>query len=81
MYGADKYIHSEHSTLNNRVIRYDPNGTFTLHYGPESACGDVANRLDTPGDNWYLGVRIYRPVEAVIKGEYEPPVPALSKRG
>lgn len=80
MYGSDKYIHSELSTLNNRVIKYNPDGTFTLHYGPQSACGDVANRLDTPGDNWYLGVRVYRPVEAIIKSEYVIPTPALVER-
>lgn len=80
MYGADKYIHSERSTLNDRVIKYDPDGTFTLHYGPRSACGDVANRLDTPGDDWYLGVRVYRPVENIIKGEYAMPVPTSAKR-
>lgn len=80
MYGADKYIHSEASTLNDRALKYEPDGTFVLHYGPRSACGDVANRLDTPGDNWYLGVRVYRPVDAIIKGEYAMPVPAPVKR-
>jgi hypothetical protein len=80
MYGADKYIHSERSTLNNRVIKSNPDDTFTLHYGPQSACGDVANRLDTPGDNWYLGVRIYRPVDAVIKNGFTMPVPEQVKR-
>lgn len=79
MYGSDKYIHDEKSTLNNRVIRYNPDGTFTMHYGPESACGNVVNRLNTPGDNWYLGMRIYRPVEAIVNGEYEMPVPSLAK--
>jgi hypothetical protein len=80
MYGADKYIHSERSTLNDRVIKYDPDGTFTLHYGPLSACGEVANRLDTPGDNWYLGVRVYRPAESIIRGEYAMPIPTPVKR-
>lgn len=77
MYGSDKYIHDEKSTLNNRVISYNPDGTFTMCYGPESACGPVANRLNTPGDNWYLGIRIYRPEQAVIDGAYQVPVPVL----
>jgi len=80
MYGADKYIHDEKSTLNNRVIEYNPDGTFTIHYGPESACGKVPNRLGTPGDNWYLGMRIYRPVAAIVDGNYEMPVPEPVKR-
>jgi hypothetical protein len=66
MYCADKYVHSERSTLNDRVIRSDPDDTFTLHSGSQPACGEVANSLDTPGDNCI--VRIYRPVEAIIKG-------------
>ncbi|MBR0693719.1 DUF1214 domain-containing protein [Bradyrhizobium lablabi] len=80
MYGADKYIHSERSTLNNHVITSNPDDTFTIHYGPQSACGDVPNRLDAPGDNWYLGVRIYRPVDGIIKDGYAMPVPQLVKR-
>jgi len=51
-----------------------------MHYGSESACGDVPNRLSTPGDNWYLGLRVCRPVEAIIKGDYQMPVPTLVKR-
>lgn len=80
MYGSDKYIHDENSTLNNRVIKYNPDGKFTIYYGPESACGKVANRLNTPGDNWYLGMRVYRPVQEIIDGKYEMPVPALVKK-
>lgn len=80
MYGEDKYIHDEHSTLNDRVLKYNPDGTFTVYYGPESACGKVENRLNTPGDNWYWAMRIYRPVESVLKGEYDLPAPSLVKR-
>jgi hypothetical protein len=50
MYGADKYIHSEQCTLNNRVIKYNPDGTFTMHYGGKNCPHhDVLNRLPTPG--------------------------------
>lgn len=80
MYGSDKYIHDEKSTLNNRVIKDNPDGTFTMYYGPESACGDVPNRLNTPGDNWYLGMRIYRAVDAIVKNGYEMPTPTLVKQ-
>lgn len=75
MYGSDKFIHDERSTLNNRVIKYKSDGTFTMHYGPKDICGDVDNWLNTPGDNWYLGMRVYRPVEAIVNGEYDMPVP------
>jgi hypothetical protein len=75
MYGADKYLHNEKSTLNNRVLRYNADGTFTVYYGPEGKCGNVANHLDTPGDNWHLGLRVYRPTTSVIDGNYDMPVP------
>jgi len=75
MYGSDKYLHDEASNLNNRVIKYNPDGSFTMHYGSAKACGVVANRLNTPGDNWYLGMRIYRPGQPVIDGKYVMPDP------
>ena len=80
MYGADKYIHDEDSTLNNRTIKYRSDGSFTIHYGPESACGKVENRLNTPDDNWYLGLRVYRPTQDVIDGKYEMPIPTQKRK-
>jgi hypothetical protein len=77
MYGSDKYIHDERSTLNNRVIQYNADGTFTMHYGPKEKCGEVGNRLSTPGDNWYLGMRVYRPADSIVSGQYDMPVPVL----
>lgn len=75
MYGADKYLKSENSNLNNRAINFNKDGTFTVRYGPKEKCGDSANWLPTPGDNWYLGMRIYRPGKTVISGQYLPPTP------
>ncbi len=48
-----------------------------MYYGSEQACGSVANRLNTPGDDWYLGMRIYRPGQSVIEGKYVMPTPVL----
>jgi len=36
--------------------------------------------LNTPGNNWYLGIRIYRPVDSILKNGYEPAKPTLVKR-
>jgi hypothetical protein len=81
MYGADKYIHSEQSTLNNRVIKSNENGTFTMHYAAKSCSHhDAPNRLVTAGDHWYLGLRVYRPADSIIKGDYRTPEPKLVKR-
>ena len=77
MYGADKYIHDEQSNLNNRVIKYNDDGTFTMYYGSEKACGNQPNLLNTPGDNWYLGLRIYRPADEIVKNGFDLPKPIL----
>ena len=80
MYGADKYIKSEQSNLNDRTIKFKPNGTFAIYYGSRDLCGDVENRLDTPGDNWYLGMRIYRASKSVVENGYDMPVPVPVKK-
>jgi len=79
MYGADKYLKSEQSNLNNRTLAFNQDGTVTLHFGPKEKCGKVANWLPTPGDNWYLGMRIYRPGETVVSGKYSVPQPTEVK--
>ncbi|WP_421222759.1 DUF1214 domain-containing protein [Aeromonas enteropelogenes] len=75
MYGSDKYLHTDKSTLNDRTIKRNKDGSFTLYYGSEAVCGKVDNRLETPTDNWYLGLRVYRPKADVINGDYKLPVP------
>lgn len=77
MYGSDKYLHSENSNLNNRTLKISDDGKFTIYYGPKESCGQVDNWLPTPGDNWYLGMRIYRPGKTVIDGLYSVPTPEL----
>jgi hypothetical protein len=72
--------HTPQFSRSNRVIEYNPDGTFTIYYGPKSACGNVANWLDTPGDNWYLGLRVYRPFQEGIDGNYKIPEPELVER-
>jgi len=80
MYGSDKYLHDEHSTLNDRTLKYNPDGTFTIRYGPKGGNTDnFPNYLTTPGDNWYLGLRVYRAETSVIEGKYELPKPKLVK--
>lgn len=75
MYGADKYLKSENSNLNNRAMQFNKDGTVTVRFGPKEKCGEVANWLPTPGDNWYLGMRIYRPGKTVVSGQYSVPTP------
>lgn len=80
MYGEDKYIHDPRSTLNDRMLKLNPDGeTFTIHYGPEAACGGALNWLEAPGDNWFLAMRIYRADPEVLKNGYDMPVPVEVK--
>ncbi|MFB2733891.1 DUF1254 domain-containing protein [Shewanella mangrovisoli] len=80
MYGADKYLHEGQSNLNDRSIKFNADGTFTLHFGSKETCGNVDNLLDTPSDNWYLGMRVYRPKQDVIDGKYQLPQPTPVKK-
>jgi len=77
MYGSDKYLKDLNSNLNNRNIIFNDDGSFKIYYGPKEKCGNAANWLPTPGDNWYLGMRIYRPGSLVIKGKYNIPIPSI----
>lgn len=77
MYGADKYLKSENSNLNNRAMHFNEDGTVTVRFGPKEKCGEFANWLPTPGDNWYLGMRIYRPGKSVVSGQYTVPQPTV----
>lgn len=75
MYGADKYLKDEESHLSNKQLKLDPDGSFTVFYGSAAACGAVANRINTPTDNWFLVMRVYRPGKAVVDGKYDLPKP------
>jgi hypothetical protein len=47
-------------------------GTFTVHFGSQEACGDKLNRLDAP-EGWNFFMRIYRPGQSVLNGSYKLP--------
>ncbi len=79
MYGEDKYLHEGINNLNDRTIKKNEDGTFTLYFGSKELCGDVDNLLDTPSDNWNLVVRVYLPKEDVIDGTYKLPIPVSVK--
>ena len=72
MYGADGYIKSETSSLNKFNTTFNPDGTFTVHFGSKEECGDVPNRLDAP-EGWNFLMRVYRPGHSVLNGSYKLP--------
>lgn len=71
MYGADKHIKSLDCTLNNEHISFNDDGTFTMRFGPKGSRGEAKNFLETPEDNWYLALRIYRPSEDIVKNGFD----------
>ena len=72
VYGADGYMKSDNSILNEFNTKMNEDGTFTVHFGSKEDCGDVPNRLDV-GDGWNFLMRVYRPGKSVLDGSYKLP--------
>jgi hypothetical protein len=60
VYGADGYVESANSMLNQYNTKFNPDGTFTVNFGPKEAYGDVPNRLDV-SEGWNFLMPVYRP--------------------
>lgn len=74
VYGSDGFMKSDNNIVNSSNVRLDPDGTFSVYFGPAALCGDVPNRVDvTPG--WNFTMRIYRPGPSVLSGAYSMPAP------
>lgn len=74
VYGADGYMKSANSILNAANTKMNADGTFTVRFGSQEACGDVPNRLDAP-EGWNFLMRVYRPGQSVLDGSYVLPDP------
>ena len=72
VYGEDGYIKTENCLLNGSNVKLNQDSTFTVHFGSEDVCGDVANRLDAP-EGWNFLLRVYLLGEEILKGEYVVP--------
>jgi hypothetical protein len=72
VYGKDGFMKSDNNIVNSSNVKLNPDGTFTVHYGTQEQCGDVANRLDVP-EGWNFLMRIYRPGASVLDGSYKLP--------
>ncbi|MDW4500552.1 DUF1214 domain-containing protein [Sulfitobacter sp. D35] len=69
IYGADGFMESDNNIVNDRNVTLNDDGTFTVHYGSETECGDQPNRVDIT-EGWNFLMRIYRPGEAVLNRTY-----------
>ena len=72
VYGNDGFMKSENNIVNSSNVKLNPDGTFTVYFGSNEACGDVANRLDVP-EGWNFLMRVYRPGASVLDGSYKLP--------
>ncbi len=72
VYGNDGYMRHDNSIVNNRNVKFNDGGTFTVHFGPKEACRDAPNRLDV-SEGWNFIMRVYRPGQSVLNGSYKLP--------
>lgn len=79
VYNEKGFIAYENSVLNSSTVKLNPDGTFTAFFGSKEACGDVANRLDTP-PGWNTMMRVYRADPSVLNGGYSMPATSPVKR-
>jgi hypothetical protein len=73
MYGNDGFMKSENSVINASNVKYNKDGTFTVHFGSADKCPKTAkNRLDIT-DGWNFIMRCYLPGKEVLDGTYKLP--------
>jgi hypothetical protein len=60
------------AVVNSSDVKLNSDGTFTVYYGSEQACGDVPGRLDVT-EGWNFLMRVYRPGPSVVDGTYKLP--------
>ena len=72
VYGNDGYMKSDNNIVNSSNVKLNADGTFTVRYGSDEACGDVPNRLDV-SEGWNFIMRVYRPGPSVLDGSYKLP--------
>jgi hypothetical protein len=81
VYNAKGYMESDNNIVNSSTAVLNDDGSFTVYYGSEKACGQVDNRLDT-GPDWNFLMRVYRPGQSVLDRSYTlpkaEPVPSAS---
>lgn len=72
VYGKDGFMKSDNNIVNDRNVKLNNDGTFTVHFGSEEVFGDKPNRIDIT-EGWNFLMRVYRPGESILKREYKLP--------
>lgn len=79
VYGLDGYIHSNNSTLNNKNTVPNDDGTITLRFGSEKACGTNVNRADKNDEGFNITTRFYNKNGVISKDQLNPTLKELNK--
>ena len=72
VYGKDGYIKSENSVVNRSNVKFNKDGTFTVHFGPADKCKGALNRVEV-SEGWNFLMRCYKPGKSVLDGTYKLP--------
>lgn len=78
VYGNDGFMKSDNNIVNDRNVTLNSDGTFTVFFGGEEACGGRANRVDIT-DGWNFLMRVYRPGKDVLDRTYQLPGVTVAK--
>jgi hypothetical protein len=61
-------------SFNNESAQKNPDGSVTIHLGPDDgARANYPNYLPSPGEGWNYLVRLYRPQEVALNGNWRFP--------
>jgi hypothetical protein len=72
LYGKDGFMKSANAVVNDRNVKLNPDGTFTVFYGSKELCGDKPNRVDVT-EGWNFLMRVYRPGPSILDRSYKLP--------
>lgn len=72
LYGKDGFMKSTNAVVNDRNVKPNPDGTFTVFYGSKELCDDKPNRVDVT-EGWNFLMRVYRPGPSILDRSYKLP--------
>jgi hypothetical protein len=72
VYGKDGFMTSDNNAINDRNVKLNADGMFTVHFGSVDKWGDKPNRVDI-SEGWNFLMRVYRPGPSILKREYKLP--------
>ena len=72
VYGNDGFMKSDSNIVNERNVKLNEDGTFTVYFGSKEKFGSKPNRVDIT-EGWNFLMRVYRPGPSILRREYQLP--------